>query len=273
MAKIIEITDISAPELAIYTTLTDRALLCKQHPEDAVFVAESPLVIDLAIRSGCIPLHFLMESQHIEGTAKDILKRCPDDISVYAADEEQLKELTGFYLTRGVLCTFKRPSCPSAEELCRNAKRIAVLENVMNPENIGAIFRSAAALNMDAVLLTAEGSDPLTRRASRVSMGTVFQVPWGYLPTDRPWQETLHKMGFSTVATVLRDDTLDIRDPRFGEIEKLAIVLGNEGYGLVDSTVNQCDYAVKIPMSHGVDSLNVAAAAAITFFQLGLGTK
>lgn len=270
MAKIIRINNIDSPELDIYARLTDRAMLCRQHPEDAFFVAESPMVIDLAIKSGCEPLSFLMEEKHIEGTAKDILSRCGGDVPVYTAPEETLKKLTGFHLTRGVLSALKRPVLPSAEEVCKNARRIAVLENVMNPQNTGAVFRSAAALGMDAVLLTDEGSDPLTRRASRVSMGTVFQVPWAYLPKGLPWQETLHNMGFLTAATVLREDSVNIADPRLRDIEKLAVVIGNEGYGLNDSTIRRCDYAVKIPMFHGVDSLNAAAAAAIAFYQLGV---
>ena len=196
--------------------------------------------------------------------------RCPDDIPVYAAELEVLTQLTGFHLTRGMLCAMRRPALPDAAALCANAARVAVLENVMNPTNIGAIFRSAAALGVDAVLLTSAGSDPLYRRAVRVSMGTVFQVPWTYLPADTDWQQTLHTLGFRTAAMALRDDSLRIDDARLRTLPRLAIVLGTEGDGLAGSTIAACDYTVRIPMTHGVDSLNVAAASAVAFYQLAL---
>ncbi len=234
-----------------------------------MFIAESPLVIGRALDGGCMPLSFLMETKHVEGKAAEILSRCPEDIPVYTAELDVLTQLTGFKLTRGMLCAMRRPALKSVAEICTNARRIAVLENVMNPTNIGAIFRSAAALGMDAVLLTAAGSDPLYRRASRVSMGTVFQVPWTYLPEDISWQDTLHSLGFKTAAMALRDDTLPLSDPRLEKEPKLAVVLGTEGDGLANTTIEHCDYTVKIPMSHGVDSLNVAAASAVAFYQLG----
>ena len=269
MAKIIEISDFSAPELDVYSRLTENQLLNRADPKNAMFVAESPLVIGRAMDAGCVPLSFLMEPKHIEGRGHEILARCADDVPVYTAPLEVLTQLTGFHLTRGMLCCMLRPALPALSELCAASRRVAVLENVMNPTNIGAIFRSAAALGMDAVLLTAAGSDPLYRRAARVSMGTVFQVPWTYLPEDADWQDVLHSYGFKTAAMALRDDSLSIADPRLREVEKLAVVLGTEGDGLASETIAACDYTVKIPMSHGVDSLNVAAASAVAFYQLG----
>ena len=269
MAKIIEISDFSAPELDVYARLTENQLLNRADPKNAMFVAESPLVIGRAMDAGCVPLSFLMEPKHIEGRGHEILARCADDVPVYTAPLEVLTQLTGFHLTRGMLCCMLRPALPALSELCAASRRVAVLENVMNPTNIGAIFRSAAALGMDAVLLTAAGSDPLYRRAARVSMGTVFQVPWAYLPEDADWQDVLHSYGFKTAAMALRDDSLSIADPRLREVEKLAVVLGTEGDGLASETIAACDYTVKIPMSHGVDSLNVAAASAVAFYQLG----
>ena len=269
MAKIIEISDFSAPELDVYARLTENQLLNRADPKNAMFVAESPLVIGRAMDAGCVPLSFLMEPKHIEGRGHEILARCADDVPVYTAPLEVLTQITGFHLTRGMLCCMLRPALPALSELCAASRRVAVLENVMNPTNIGAIFRSAAALGMDAVLLTAAGSDPLYRRAARVSMGTVFQVPWTYLPEDADWQDVLHSYGFKTAAMALRDDSLSIADPRLREVEKLAVVLGTEGDGLASETIAACDYTVKIPMSHGVDSLNVAAASAVAFYQLG----
>ena len=269
MAKIIEISDFSAPELDVYARLTENQLLNRADPKNAMFVAESPLVIGRAMDAGCVPLSFLMEPKHVEGRGHEILARCADDVPVYTAPLEVLTQLTGFHLTRGMLCCMLRPALPALSTLCAASRRVAVLENVMNPTNIGAIFRSAAALGMDAVLLTAAGSDPLYRRAARVSMGTVFQVPWTYLPEDADWQDVLHSYGFKTAAMALRDDSLSIADPRLREVEKLAIVLGTEGDGLVSETIAACDYTVKIPMSHGVDSLNVAAASAVAFYQFG----
>ena len=269
MAKIIEISDFSAPELDVYARLTENQLLNRADPKNAMFVAESPLVIGRAMDAGCVPLSFLMEPKHIEGRGHEILARCADDVPVYTAPLEVLTQFTGFHLTRGMLCCMLRPALPALSELCAASRRVAVLENVMNPTNIGAIFRSAAALGMDAVLLTAAGSDPLYRRAARVSMGTVFQVPWTYLPEDADWQDVLHSYGFKTAAMALRDDSLSIADPRLREVEKLAVVLGTEGDGLASETIAACDYTVNIPMSHGVDSLNVAAASAVAFYQLG----
>ncbi len=273
MASIIEITDFNAPELDVYARLTENQLLSRRDPSNAMFIAESPLVIGRALDSGCTPISFLMETKHAEGKASEILSRCREDIPVYTAQLEVLTQLTGFHLTRGMLCAMLRPRLPSVEEVCADARRIALLENVMNPTNIGAIFRSAAALGIDAVLLTAEGSDPLYRRAVRVSMGTVFQVPWTYLDSESTWQAQLRKLGFKTAAMALSDNSLPIYDERLAAEEKLAIVLGTEGDGLASGTIANCDYTVRIPMSHGVDSLNVAAASAVAFYQLGLMTK
>ena len=233
MAHIIEITDFSAPELDIYARLTENQLVNRADPENALFVAESPLVIGRALDAGCTPVSFLMERKHIEGKGAEVLARCPADIPVYAADLPVLTQLTGFHLTRGMLCAMRRPRLPSVAEACADARRIAVLENIMNPTNIGAIFRSAAALNVDAVLLTAAGSDPLYRRAARVSMGNVFLVPWTYLPEGESWPELLHELGFKTVALALRDDSLALNDPRLLAEPKLAMVLGTEGDGLL----------------------------------------
>ena len=269
MNEIFEITDFSAPELDIYARLTENQLVSRADPENALFIAESPVVIERALDAGCVPVSFLMEKKHVEGKGRELLARCPG-IPVYASTLEVLTELTGFHLTRGMLCAMRRPKLPAVEEICKGAERVAVLENVMNPTNVGAIFRSAAALGIDAVLLTREGSDPLYRRAVRVSMGTVFQVPWTYLPADTDWQELLHGLGFRTAAMALKEDSYSIADERLKKIEKLAIVLGTEGDGLAADTIANCDYTVKIPMSHGVDSLNVAAASAVAFYQLGL---
>ena len=269
MPNIIEITDFSAPELDIYARLSEGQLLNRADPENALFIAESPNVIERALNAGCVPVSFLMERKHVEGKGRELLARC-GDVPVYAAELEVLIQLTGFHLTRGMLCAMRRPKLPSVEEACAGARRIAVLENVMNPTNIGAIFRSAAALNMDAVLLTSAGSDPLYRRAVRVSMGTVFQVPWTFLEDENSWPERLHALGFKTAAMALREDSVRLDNPRLLAEEKLAIVLGTEGDGLAADTIAHCDYTVRIPMSHGVDSLNVAAASAVAFYQLGL---
>lgn len=267
------ITDFNAPELDIYARLTENQLVNRADPANALFIAESPLVIGRALDAGCVPVSFLMERKHVEGKAAELLARCPADIPVYAAPLEVLEQLTGFKLTRGMLCAMRRPKLPTVEQVCAGARRVAVLENVMNPTNIGAIFRSAAALNMDAVLLSTQGSDPLYRRAVRVSMGTVFQVPWTYFPEDAPWPEggmaLLRRLGFQTAAMALRDDSLSIDDPRLLAEDKLAVVLGTEGDGLAAATIAHCDYTVRIPMAHGVDSLNVAAASAVAFYQLG----
>ena len=310
MPNIIHITDFHCHELDIYARLSENDLLCRHEPEKGIFIAESPNVIERALNAGCIPLSILIESKELEKYlsinlpsditcesdfknttvpifARPILKNIP----IYTAPYEILSQLTGFQLTRGMLCAMKRPLLPSVEEICKNARRIAVLENVVNPTNVGAIFRSAAALNMDAVLLTAGCSNPLYRRASRVSMGTVFQIPWTYICPDIPkkspenlkykqtntqppvWEKDgihqLHELGFKTVAMALTDNSLSIDAPKLQKEEKLAIILGTEGDGLASSTIADCDYTVCIPMSHGVDSLNVAAASAVAFWELG----
>lgn len=270
MANIIEIHDFPDPALDVYARLTENQLLNRADPDNALFVAESPLVIGRALDAGCEPVSFLMERQHTQGKGREILARCCQDIPVYTADESVLTQLTGFHLTRGMLCAMRRPKLQSVEDVCRDARRLVVLENVMNPTNIGAIFRSAAALGMDAVLLTCAGSDPLYRCASRVSMGNVFLIPWTYLPEEGNWTQLLRSFGFRTVAMALRDDSVRLDDPRLAAEEKLAIVMGTEGDGLASTTIASCDYTVKIPMYHGVDSLNVAAASAVAFYELGL---
>ena len=272
MAKIYDITDFSAPELDVYARLTENQLVNRADPENALFIAESPLVIGRALDAGCEPVSFLMERRHIDGKASDILARCPDDIPVYAAELEVLTQLTGFHLTRGMLCAMHRRTLPAMEEICRNARRVAILENVVNPTNVGAIFRSAAALGIDAVLLTSGCSNPLYRRAIRVSMGNVFQVPWTVLPGGSYWPEqgiaALQELGFYTVAMALKEDSVPMDDPSLKTHEKLAILLGTEGDGLASDTIAETDATVLIPMTHGVDSLNVAAASAVAFWEL-----
>ena len=270
MPHVIEITDFLAPELDVYARATENQLVNRADPSNALFIAESPLVIGRALDAGCVPVSFLMEPQHITGKGAEILTRCDPDIPVYTAPLDVLTQLTGFHLTRGMLCAMRRPPLPTLDEVCAGARRIAVLENVMNPTNLGAIFRSAAALGMDAVLLTTAGSDPLYRRASRVSMGNVFLIPWTYLPESGDWTQLLRDLGFRTVAMALRNDSVRLDDPRLAAEEKLAIVMGTEGDGLASSTIASCDYTVRIPMYHGVDSLNVAAASAVAFYELGL---
>lgn len=269
MSNIIRITDFQAPELDPVARMTENQLVSRRHPEQGRFIAETPMVIRRALDGGYRPLSFLMEEGLAEGAGREFLTRCPE-VPVYVAPGEVLSQLTGYPLTRGMLAVIQRPKLPTAEALCKNARRVAVLEEVMNPTNVGAIIRSAAALNIDAVLLTPGCSDPLYRRASRVSMGTVFQVPWGYLEGDRPYTEQLRELGFKTVAMALREDSCPIYAPELGQVEKLAIVLGTEGEGLAGSTIEACDFTVKIPMTHGVDSLNVAAASAVAFYQLAL---
>ena len=268
MSNIIEITDFNAPELDVYARLSEVQLLRLYEPNPGIFIAESPKVIERALNAGYEPISSLVETKHIDGEAKEVLARC-QDIPIYTADSEILTKLTGFQLTRGMLCAMKRSLLPSIEEVCANARRIAVLENVVNPTNVGAIFRSAAALHMDAVLLTPACSNPLYRRAARVSMGTVFQVPWTYLDKENGINE-LQALGFKTAAMALSDDSVSIDDEKLMSEDKLAIVLGTEGDGLALNTIANCDYTVKIPMSHGVDSLNVAAASAVAFWQLGI---
>lgn len=276
MPNIIEITDLAAEELDIYARLSEVQLLNRQEPEKGIFIAESPKVIERALDSGCRPISFLMERKHAGGKYSYLLDRC-EGTPIYTADFEVLTQLTGFHLTRGMLCAMHRPPIRPLGEVLEGAKRIAVLENIMNPTNIGAIFRSAAALNIDAVLLTDAGSDPLYRRAVRVSMGTVFQIPWTFIPGGVDWAhegvELLHSYGFKTAAMALREDSLNIYDPILAQEDKLAIILGTEGDGLADSTISGSDYTVLIPMSHNVDSLNVAAASAVAFYELGLKRK
>lgn len=270
MPNIIEITDFSAPELDVYARFTENQLLNRHEPEKGIFIAESPKVIERALAAGCRPISFLAESGRTDGHAGKILEGC-GDIPVYTAKFEVLSELTGYYLTRGMLCAMYRPAPPRVEDICKGARRVAVLENVMNPTNVGAIFRAAAALNMDGVLLTFSCSNPLYRRAIRVSMGTVFQVPWTFFDKTAPvsWVEQLRNMGYKTAAMALNEKSISIDDPRLMAEEKLAVALGSEGDGLEPETIAQCDYTVRIPMSHGVDSLNVAAASAVAFWQLG----
>ena len=271
--NIIELTDFSAPELDVYARLNETQLLHYYEPHGGLFIAESPKVIERALNAGYTPISMLVEKKHIAGEAKDIIKRC-NNIPIYTADFDVLTQLTGFQLTRGALCAMKRSVLPDVATLCTNAKRIAILEDVVNPTNIGAIFRSAAALHIDAVLLTPACSDPLYRRASRVSMGTVFQIPWTYFDKKvHSWPEqginTLHQLGFKTAAMALTDNTISIDDPKLMAEKKLAIILGTEGDGLSNTTIAHCDYTVKIPMADGIDSLNVAAASAVAFWQLG----
>ena len=272
MPNIIEITDLSAPELDAYARLTEAQLRNRLEPDKGLFIAESPKVIVTALDAGCEPISLLMEPRHITGDAQPILSRC-EDIPVYTAQRSMLAQLTGFELTRGVLCAMRRPKLGSVEDVCQNAHRIAVLEGIVDHTNVGAIFRSAAALGIDAVLVTPTCCDPLYRRAVRVSMGTVFQVPWariGAEPADWPRKgiERLHALGFKTAAMALTDESVSIEDARLLAEPRLAIVLGTEGDGLSSHTIAACDYTVKIPMAHGVDSLNVAAASAVAFWQL-----
>ena len=274
MSNIIEITDFNSPQLDVYTRLTENQLINRHEPDKGIFIAESPKVVERALDAGYIPLSLLLEKKHIHGQAADIVARC-GDIPVYTAEFNVLTQLTGFQLTRGVLCAMRRPKLPTVKEVCVNARRITVLENVMNPTNIGAIFRSASALGIDAVLLTPACSNPLYRRAIRVSMGTVFQIPWTYLDAEESiWPDAgmqlLKNLGFKTAAMALSDDSISIDAPKLLSEDKLAIILGTEGDGLSPYTIADCDYTVRIPMSHGVDSLNVAAASAIAFWQLGI---
>lgn len=268
---VIEITHIDAPELAVFSHLTEAQLRNRLEPEQGIFIAESPKVIARALDAGCQPVSLLMERRKFNA-AREIVERC-GDIPIYTGERALLAELAGYTLTRGILCAMRRPALPSVEELCANARRVAVLEGMVDATNVGAIFRSAAALHMDAVLVTPTCCDPLYRRAARVSMGTVFQIPWTRIGEDpgqwpHPGLDRLHALGFETAAMALRDDALSIEDPRLMAAHKLAIVLGTEGDGLCAATIDGCDYTVRIPMSHGVDSLNVAAAAAVAFWQL-----
>lgn len=272
MPNLFPITDFADPALDVYARLTENQLVNSEDLSQGLFIAESPKVIERALNAGYVPVSFLMEPRHVETQARDILARC-GEVPVYTAPLDVLKQLTGFPLTRGMLCAMRRRPLPAVETVCAGAKRVAVLEDVMNPTNVGAIFRSAAALGIDAVLLTQACSDPLYRRAIRVSMGTVFQVPWARIGEDAAdWPqkgvERLHALGFRTAAMALTDDSVSIDDARLAAEPRLAIVLGTEGDGLSPRTIAACDYTVKIPMAHGVDSLNVAAASAVAFWQL-----
>ena len=272
MPNIIEIADTSLPQLDVFARLTEGQLRSRLEPEKGIFIAESPKVIERALDAGYEPVSLLMERKHISGQGRDIIARC-GDIPVYTADREVLAGLTGYQLTRGVLCAMRRPPLPSVEAVCANARRVAVLEGIVDSTNIGAIFRSAAALNMDAVLVTPTCGDPLYRRAVRVSMGTVFQIPWTHIGSGvsewpQPGIQRLRELGFQTAAMALSDTAISIEEPCLIAEKKLAIVLGTEGDGLVPRTIADCDYTVRIPMSHGVDSLNVAAASAVAFWQL-----
>lgn len=272
MNNIIEINDITAPELDVYARTSEVQLLRYYEPDPGLFIAESPKVIERALNAGYEPLSFLVERKDLEGEAKELLEHYPE-VPVYTAEYDVLVGMTGYALARGMLCAMKRRQLPSIEESCQNTSRIAILENVVNPTNIGAIFRSAAALHMDAVLLTSGCSDPLYRRAARVSMGTVFQIPWTYFDKKASWPEdgmkAIQNLGFKTVAMALREDSYSIDDPKLLAEEKLAVILGTEGDGLASQTIADCDYTVMIPMSHGVDSLNVAAASAVAFWEFG----
>lgn len=272
--NMIEITDFDAPELDVYARLTEAQLLNKDHPEDGLFIAESPKVISRALDGGYEPVSVLVEKKQVLEDAETIavLGKC-GNVPVYTAEFEVLTKLTGFKLTRGMLCAMKRRRLPGLQEICNGCDRIAVLENVMNPTNVGAIFRSAAALHVDAVILTGGCSNPLYRRASRVSMGTVFQIPWTFVDNSVIWPEEgmkiLRELGFKTAAMALKEDSASIDDQELMKEDKLAVILGTEGDGLSPETIADCDYTVMIPMSHGVDSLNVAAASAVAFWQLG----
>ncbi len=272
MPDTIEIQDLNAPGLEVFARLTEAQLRSRLEPEKGIFIAESPKVIALALDAGCVPVSFLMERRHLAGDAAPLLARC-GEVPVYTGSREVLEGLTGYALTRGVLCAMRRPRLPAVEALCAGARRIAVLEGIVDSTNVGAIFRSAAALSIDAVLVTPSCCDPLCRRAVRVSMGTIFQVPWTQIGTEAAdWPQAgmarLRALGFATAAMALSDTALSIDDARLAQAEKLAIVLGTEGTGLAHSTIAACDYTVCIPMSHHVDSLNVAAASAVAFWQL-----
>ena len=267
MNNIIEITDFSASELDVYARLTEVQLLNREFPEKGLFIAESPKVIERALNAGYEPVSCLMEKRHIEGEGREILERI-GNVPVFCAEFDVLAQLTGFKLTRGMLCAMKRKPLPSIKDICENKSRIVILDRVMNPTNVGAIIRSAAALGMDSVLLTPGCAAPLYRRAARVSMGTVFQIAWSFLPDNS--LDEVKALGYKTVAMALKDNSLSISDPRLTAEEKLAIIMGTEGDGLSDETIDGCDFTVKIPMYHGVDSLNVAAASAVAFYQLAI---
>ena len=266
--QIIELDDLSRPELAPFARLTEAQLRNRRDPEQGLFIAESPKVIEKALDAGCQPVSLLMERRHIDGQGRGLLARC-EGVPVYTGDRELLAQLTGFALTRGILCAMRRPALPEVSALCASARRLAVLDGIVDPANVGAIFRSAAALGMDGVLLTPSCCDPLYRRAARVSMGAVFQIPWCRLDRDQAgWPGLIREQGFKTAALALRDSALPIDDPALAREPRLALVLGTEGDGLSEPVIQGCDYTVLIPMSHGVNSLNVAAASAVAFWQL-----
>lgn len=269
--RVIEITDFAAPQLDIYARYSEAQLFNYYAPNGGIFIAESPKVIACALKAGYEPISALAEHKHVQGQAREILKQC-GDIPVFTAEFDVLTKLTGFGLTRGMLCAMHRPKLPCVQQVCAGANRVVILENIMNPTNVGAIFRSAAALGFDAVILTRGCSDPLYRRAIRVSMGTVFQIPWTFFEKDQPWPDAglalLRGMGFKTAAMALTEESMSIDDPQLMWQERLAVVLGTEGDGLARQTIGSCDYTVRIPMAHGVDSLNVAAASAVAFWQL-----
>ena len=265
MARIIEIDSINAPELRPYASLTEAQLRMKLDPQQGLFIAESPKVIAVALKAGHKPVSILCEAKHITGDAAPLLEMCPEDMPLYTAPREVLEKLTGYKLTRGVLCAMRRPTLPSVAEIAKGAKRLAVIDSVVDTTNIGSIFRAAAALGIDGVLLTPTSCDPLNRRAIRVSMGNVFLVPWTWLPDG---VKSLNKFGFKTVAMALTDRSVSITDPELNAEPRLAIVLGTEGDGLAQEVISATDYVARIPMSHGVDSLNVASAAAVAFWQL-----
>ena len=268
MGRIIPVTDFDDPALDVYARLTENQLVCRERPEDGLFIAESALVIERALDAGFEPVSFLAETRLLP-KAEAILARCPEELPVYTAELPVLERLTGYALTRGMLCAMRRPALRHAEDLLQSTSCVAILEDVMNPTNLGAIFRSAAALGVEAVLLTESCTDPLSRRCIRVSMGNVFFVPWAYLPDDQ-WQALLHENGFESVAMALREDAKVLWDPALREIKKIAVVMGSEGPGLKASTIAACDHTVTVPMTNGVDSLNVAAASAVAFYQLAL---
>lgn len=273
MARIVEIDNIDAPELDVYARLTEAQLRNKLESAKGIFIAESPKVIKLALEAGYKPLSLLMEAKHITGDGAGIIEELDDEVSVYTAPRDILSALTGYKLTRGVLAAFRRPKLPTVQEICAHAKHIAVLEEIADVTNVGAIIRSAAALGIDAILVTPTCCDPLSRRAIRVSMGTIFQIPWtriGDKPEDWPSKgmQELKEMGFTTIAMALKEDSVTIDNPLLKQEEKLAIILGGEGYGLSQATLEQTDYSVIIPMYHDVDSLNVAAASTVAFWEL-----
>lgn len=276
MNSIIEITDFENKELDVYARLTEAQLLNNDNVKEGIFIAESPKVIERALAAGYVPISALIEDRHIEGEGKEIIKKL-NNVNIYTAKFDVLTKLTGFQLTRGMLCAMKRSPLPKAEDICKNATRIAILENVMNPTNVGAIFRCAAALNIDAVLLTKGCANPLYRRAIRVSMGTVFQIPWTFIDNNVNWNEFgieyIHNLGFKSAAMALRKDTVAIDDGDLNKEKRLAIILGTEGEGLTEGIIDKSDYTIKIPMANGVDSLNVAAASAVAFWQLGNRNK